>query len=671
MALAFRRVASALTLALSSCFNPSGNETDTAPATDTGTVATSATETADSGGPTSAGPTSAGPTSEPTTAVNTDSGPPTGTSDDPSSGTTAVPESCSDNQQDGDETDLDCGGSCPPCEADLGCVENSDCVSMACLGDKCLGDPACLDDAGCNAAVCFMASCVDFACVDKPQTGPACDDGMVCTADESCDNGVCHGSSPKPIALVDVPADPSLGLYWDGIGDGQLTGVEVGDAGDFNGDGIHDLFVATSYNVVSGPARVYVLFGGPTLASSTLAGAAAGDGGLMIEVDVGSPDVHVAAPGDVDGDGKDDLVLGTSAPTKTILKGGAYVIPGRLSTAVIKLSAPPSDVVLIIGPDLLASTRFGDAVAGLGDTDGDGLADFAVAASNFKVDLATPGAVFVVRGSALLSSATIEKYMMDNQAYRIVGAASGSNLGSSVAGIGHFNDDDLADLAIGQPGWMMKGRVYVLYSKKAGGAIQLADTVASGDGLVVTGAKLLQGSQLGLTVGAAGDFNMDGHSDLLVGGATALKQAMVVFGGTLATEVDASTLVTMKRGQAITTLNLDGLGAGLGGGLDVNGDKIDDVVFGAPFAMSGQSYVVFGSMADPAPRTVAQLAAGKGGYAIAGAGTNSYAGASVALVPSVNGDGLADVFVGAPQFDVMGGDNKGRAYVVYGGKCEG
>ncbi|MBK9754586.1 MAG: hypothetical protein IPO88_13975 [Nannocystis sp.] len=199
MALALRRVASALTLALSACFNPSGNDSDTAPATDTGTAATSATETADTGGPTSAGPTSVGPTSEPTTAVNTDSGPPTGTSDDPSVGTTAVPESCSDKQQNGDETDLDCGGSCPPCEADLGCVENGDCVSMACLGDKCLGDPACLDDAECNAAVCFMASCVDFACVDEPQTGPACDDGLVCTADESCDDGVV----PRLVAQAD------------------------------------------------------------------------------------------------------------------------------------------------------------------------------------------------------------------------------------------------------------------------------------------------------------------------------------------------------------------------------------------------------------------------------------------------------------------------------------
>lgn len=673
MALALRTVASALTLALSSCFNPAGNESDTAPATDTGTAATSATETADTGGPTSAGPTSAGPTSEPTTAVNTDSGPPTSGTSDPSSGTTAVPESCSDKQQNGDETDLDCGGSCGPCEADLGCLENSDCVSMACLGEKCLGDPACLDDAGCDAAVCFLASCVDFACGDQdPQTGPDCDDGLVCTADDSCDDGVCKGSSPKPIALAELPGDPSLGLFYDGIGDGQNTGIKVGDAGDFNGDGTPDLYVSTNYNLLSGPPRVYVLFGGPTLASATLTGVAAGDGGLMIEVDVDSPNVHVAAARDVNKDGKDDLVLGTSAPLKTATKGGAYVIPGRASTTVIKLSAPPQDVALIIGPNNTPSSNFGDAVAGLGDTNGDGFADFAVGAPNAKVNNTTPGAVFVVLGQALMPNATIEQYMTGNQAYRIGGPATGVNLGGSVAGIGDFNKDGFADLAIGQPSWMTKGRVYVLYLKKLPDDIQLGDTMASGEGLVVTGKNFFASSLLGLTVGGAGDFNMDGYSDLLVGGATLLKQAMVVFGGTLATEVDASTLVAMKRGQVITTLQVDGLGASLGGGHDVNGDMIDDVVLGAPFSgQSGQSYVVFGSMAEPATRTVAQLAAGKGGYAIAGAGTTSESGKSVALVPSVNGDDFADVLVGAPQFDVMGGDNKGRAYVVYGGKCGG
>ncbi|MBK9754588.1 MAG: FG-GAP repeat protein [Nannocystis sp.] len=284
--------------------------------------------------------------------------------------------------------------------------------------------------------------------------------------------------------------------------------------------------------------------------------------------------------------------------------------------------------------------------------------------------MTVPGAVFVVLGRALLAGGTIEKYIIDNQAYRIIGPTSGANLGTSVAGIGDFNNDDLADLAIGQPGWMSKGRVYVIYSEKLPGEIQLADMMASGEGLVVSGEKLPQlNLQLGLSVGGAGDFNKDGFSDLLVGGAPTLKQAMVVFGGTLATEIDASTLVMTKRGQAITTLDLDGLGTGLGGGLDVNGDTIDDVVFGAPLTMSGRSYVVFGSMADPVPRTVTQLALGMGGYAIAGAGMNSESGASVALVPSVNGDGLADVFVGAPSFDFT--NNEGRAYIVYGGMCEG
>ena len=97
--------------------------------------------------------------------------------------------------------------------------------------------------------------------------------------------------------------------------------------------------------------------------------------------------------------------------------------------------------------------------------------------------------------------------------------------------------------------------------------------------------------------------------------------------------------------------------------------QIDDVVFGAPDSgMNGLAYVVFGAKGDPVERKVADLVLGKGGFALAGPGPDTQSGASVTLVPSVNADELAEVFIGAPGHGV---NNEGRAYLVYGGKCEG
>ena len=111
------------------------------------------------------------------------------------------------------------------------------------------------------------------------------------------------------------------------------------------------------------------------------------------------------------------------------------------------------------------------------------------------------------------------------------------------------------------------------------------------------------------------------------------------------------------------------IGSAVGGGGDVNGDLIDDVVFGAPDSgMNGLAYVVFGAKGDPVERKVADLVLGKGGFALAGPGPDTQTGASVTLVPSVNADELAEVFIGAPGHGV---NNEGRAYLVYGGKCEG
>lgn len=662
-----RRFASALALGLlSSCFSPGGNSTDTS--SETGS-SSSTSVTTGTGVVTTEGPTGE-PTTESTTAPTTEptssSGPGTSTgTSGSSSSTTGAPESCSDGAQNGDETDLDCGGSCPACAGGLDCKVNGDCVTMACLDTVCLVEPECLSPESCPAATCFAPSCVDFACgeVLEPD-GASCDDGQVCTADETCGNGVCKGTTPKPLALVDLPQEPGLGLYFDGAMPGDQAGFKVGDAGDFNGDGIRDIYVV-------GLKRVYVLFGGPTLATATLAKAAMGDGGMMIQVDVNNlKTLSVAAVGNVnDDDGKlADLIIGTEITGNL---GAAYVVPGRADPAPIKLSMKPADVIRIAGIDNMTNSGFGAAVAGLGDIDNDGINDFAIAAPSYLVNALGVGAVFVVRGTNALADGKVQTYVMNGVAVRIEGPVGHKGFGVSIAGVGDFNKDGRRDLAVGQLEWSgSRGRAYVLYTPAMPTSFQLEAIPAASVGLAVSGSTMLS-DHIGRAISGAGDFNDDGFADVIVGTGSNLKQVLVVYGGNYGAEVLAKDLVMIKRGSVISTAFTDFNNSAVGGGGDVNGDGVDDVVIGGPSGSTGQAYVVFGAKGDPFKRTVVELTAGKGGYAIAGAGLTSETGIDVDVIPSVNDDTLADVLLGARGFDLMANSNEGRVYLTYGGDCKG
>lgn len=135
-----------------------------------------------------------------------------------------------------------------------------------------------------------------------------------------------------------------------------------------------------------------------------------------------------------------------------------------------------------------------------------------------------------------------------------------------------------------------------------------------------------------------------------------------------------------ERGADFRQLNIDGVRAGdrLGRAVasagDVNGDGLDDVVFGAPGVDvgsrtdAGAAYVVFGSSSLEAP----DLAASDfDGFMIAGAGTGDRLGRSVSTAGDVNADGFGDVIVGAPGADSPRAADSGAAYIVFGSENGG
>jgi hypothetical protein len=130
-----------------------------------------------------------------------------------------------------------------------------------------------------------------------------------------------------------------------------------------------------------------------------------------------------------------------------------------------------------------------------------------------------------------------------------------------------------------------------------------------------------------------------------------------------------------SRGFVLTGVDAgDNAGASVSGAGDVNGDGIDDVIVGAfgadPAGLSdaGESYVVFGSTQGfPAVLPLGSLfPAGGGdgsrGFVLAGAEDGDASGFLVSAAGDVNGDGIGDLVVGAPNPLV----DTGESYVVFG-----
>ncbi|MBN1334653.1 MAG: FG-GAP repeat protein [Deltaproteobacteria bacterium] len=277
------------------------------------------------------------------------------------------------------------------------------------------------------------------------------------------------------------------------------AGTSVAGGRDVSGDGLPDLVVGARFADDGGvdAGMAYILYG-PILEPKTLEEADASLRGEDARDLAGLP---VALAGDVDGDGIGDVLVGAEgAAAHGKWTGAAYLVLGPIK-GLVDLSDADARIP---GEDERTST--GAALAGLGDLDGDGRDEFAVAAPSGDGEAADSGVVYVFldppQGSATVADAQV----------RIDGVQGGENAGSSLAA-GDVDGDGVRDLLAGAPRhsadeeWA--GGAYLVY-----GPLQQSGTFA------LSGAVLLgeaYNEVAGCAVASGTDLDADGYDEVLVG----------------------------------------------------------------------------------------------------------------------------------------------------------
>ncbi len=438
-----------------------------------------------------------------------------------------------------------------------------------------------------------------------------------------------------------------------GAGVSDTSGRAVASAGDFNGDGFDD-FLIGAYEPGTpfpGQGRAYLIYGRAGMDSSMALGFEADV--QFTHTQIGSrAGWAVAAAGDVNADGYDDILIGAHGTDVggQFDAGESYLIYGRADLS----GAFPLQNADVKFQGVTTSDDTGYALDGAGDVNGDGYDDIFIGAPGAGPQ--SEGEAYVIFGGDALAA----EITLDQADVTLRGKAAGDNVGNALSGAGDVNGDGYADLLVGaffaDPGDEARGETYLVLGRAdLAGLIDLANA-----DVTLLGKNPFDFS--GESVSGGGDVNGDGFDDILIG-APLVSEAYLIYG--------AETLPA-NMGLAAADATFSGKTSSDSGGWvshvgDVDGDGFEDLLIGArfadPAAMSnaGESYLFYGRVGLTGAVSVATADASFSGRA-----GGDQSGRGVAGAGDVNGDGLKDLLIGAGEADPAGLDRAGESYLILG-----
>ncbi|MCR9110315.1 DUF4214 domain-containing protein [Marivita sp. XM-24bin2] len=363
----------------------------------------------------------------------------------------------------------------------------------------------------------------------------------------------------------------------------------------------------------------------------------------------------ISASGDFNGDGLSDVIVGAPGANKSFIVFGQ----ANIANPFFNLSEINGDNGIEINGDE-TTFGFGESVAFAGDVNGDGFDDVIISGEESTQS-------FVLFGAETWDNSAISLSDFDGiSGFRVdLEFDSREQRGAFVSSAGDINGDGTDDFLIGYASLTEDGKASVVFgSQDWSSALVDASFLDGVRGFEITDIAPSTGTN---SFSGAGDVNGDGLDDLLVG-------TNVIFG-----RADWSSLISLSAMDSSEGFSVSGVpggmtssGVAVSGLGDINGDGLDDVIFGASVASpeglrrAGESYVVFGKQDWSDPTIDVSSLNGSNGFHIVGVNEQDSSGFSVSGAGDFNNDGLQDILIGAPNADPNGVNLSGESYIIFG-----
>jgi len=375
---------------------------------------------------------------------------------------------------------------------------------------------------------------------------------------------IIYGDSERPRTII-----PS---------DGTLHGV-IDDVGDVNGDGIDDLLTSVSLGN-DDEFIVRIVFGSAEFQEEMIfAEQIEVTGGFSVQGET----FHVEFLGDINDDGIGDIGLRT--------RGFYHVVFGSTDGADVDLDNLPSERGFTIIPTSTHPNAGG--IVGSGDVNGDGIHDILVVSSG-GISPERGIAHVIYGGPSIAPTGTFELDSINGTngvALTNKDTRNTSLVGTSASAAGDVNDDGIDDLLIGDSNYRQgdrRGVVYLLFGSRDFGSELDLSTLDGFDGVIMA---VDSHGDPGREVSPAGDVNGGGIDDFMIasGSSTDETVAFVIFGNPRIGEIENPLVVDGSNGFRFDHPPFDDVSESVGESLaalgDFNGDGIDDVAIGTPYAL--------------------------------------------------------------------------------------